>query len=73
MRRRERERGEKQAGSESGSKDEEGCKKDQNLVGILLGSSAENAPLCEMTNEWTPMPQPLVVDSGSAETVTPRT
>ena len=26
-----------------------------------------------MANEWTPMPQPLVFDSGAAETVIPRT
>ena len=43
------------------------------LVGILLSSSVESEPLCEMASEWTPMPQPLVVDSGAAETVIPRT
>ena len=40
---------------------------------ILLSSSSESEPLCEMSSEWTPMPQPLVVDSGAAETVIPRT
>ena len=70
---REEERGETQAGSEDGSGDDEGCKKDPNFVGILLGSSADSEPLCEMTNEWTPTPQPLVVDTGAAETVIPNT
>ena len=28
--------------------------------------------MCEIASEWTPKPQPLVVDSGAAETVTPR-
>ena len=39
----------------------------QILWGILLSSSAEREPLCEMASEWAPMPQPLVVDSGAAE------
>ena len=34
----EEESGEKQAWSENGSEDDEGCKKDPNLVGILLSS-----------------------------------
>ena len=51
----------------------EGCKKDPNIVEILLGSSVESEPLCETASEWTPTPQPLVVDSGAAETVIPRT
>ena len=55
------------------SGDDEGCKKDPNFVGILLGSSADSEPLCEMANEWTPTPQPLVVDTGAAETVIPNT
>ena len=46
----------------------EGCKKDPNIVEILLSSSVESEPLCEVAN-----PQPLVVDSGPAETVIPRT
>ena len=46
---------------------------DPSLVGILLSSSSESEPLCEMSSEWTPMPKPLVVDSGAAETVIPRT
>ena len=29
--------------------------------------------MCETSSEWTPMPQPLVVDSSAAETVTPST
>ena len=45
---------------------------DPNPVGILLSSSSESEPLCEMSSESTPMPQPLVVDSGAAEKVTPR-
>ena len=69
----EEKRGEKQSGSENGSEDEGGCKKGPNRVRILLSSSAESEPFCEMANEWTPMPQPLVVDRGAAETVTPRT
>ena len=40
-----------------------------NHVRILLSSSSESEPLCEMSSEWTPMPQPLVVDSGASETV----
>ena len=40
-------------------------------IRTLLAS--ESRPLCEMSSEWTPMPQPLVVDSGAAETVIPRT
>ena len=32
-------------------------------VGILMSSSAGSAPLCEIASEWTPIPQPLVVDS----------
>ena len=35
---------------------------------ILLSSSVESEPLCEVAN-----PQPLVVDRGTAETVIPRT
>ena len=35
---------------------------------IFLSSSVESEPLCEMAN-----PQSLVVDSGPAETVIPRT
>ena len=46
---------------------------DRNLVGILLSSSSESEPPCEMSSEWTPMLQPLMVDSGAAETVIPRT
>ena len=46
----------------------EGCKKDRNIVEILLSSSVESEPLCEMANS-----QPLVVDSGPAETVILRT
>ena len=38
-----------------------------------MSSSFESEQLCEMSSEWTPMPQPLVVDSGAAETVIPRT
>ena len=52
-----------------GSEDEEGCKN----VGILLSSSVESEPLCEMASEWTPMPQTWVVDSGAAGTVILRT
>ena len=29
--------------------------------------------MCEMASEWSPMPQPLVVDSGAAGKVIPRT
>ena len=39
----------------------------------LVEQSSESEPLCEMSSEWTPMPKPLVVDSGAAETVIPRT
>ena len=45
----------------------ERCEMDPNLVGVLLSSSSESEPLCEMSSEWTPMPQPLVVDSGGAD------
>ena len=54
------------------SEDTEGRKKDPNLAGMLLSSSVESEPLCEMASEWTAMPQPLVVDSGAAETIIPR-
>ena len=63
----EEERGETQFGSEGGSGNTEGRKKDPNFVGILSCSSVGCEPLCEMASEWTPMPQPLVVDSGVAE------
>ena len=63
----------KHVGGENGSEDTEGCKKEPNLVEILLSSSVAIEPLCEMADEWTPVPQPLVVDSGVAETVLPRT
>ena len=46
---------------------------DPNFVEILLSSTPESEPLCETASEWTPMPQPLVVDSGAVETVIPRT
>ena len=36
---------------------------------ILLSSWSESDLLCEMSSEWTPTPQPRVVDSGAAETV----
>ena len=39
---------------------------------IVLSSSSENEPLCEMADEWTPVPQPFVVDNSAAETVIPR-
>ena len=58
----------KQVGSENGSEDTEGCSKDPNSVEILQSNSVESEPLCEMA-EWTSIPQPLVVDSGAAETV----
>ena len=63
------------ASAPRGGREEEkgGYKKDPNLVGILLSSSVESEPLCEMASEWTPMPQPLVVDGGAAVTVIPRT
>ena len=35
---------------------------------ILLSSSAGSGPLCEMANERTPVLQPVVIDSGAAET-----
>ena len=54
------------------SEDIEGRRKDPNLAGMLLSSSVESEPLCEMASEWTPMPKPLVVDSGAAETIIPR-
>ena len=44
-------RGEKQIGSEDGSEDTEGWKKDPNLVEILLSGSVASEPLCEMANE----------------------
>ena len=69
----EKEKRETQVGSEGESDDTQGCKKNPNFVGILQSSSVESAPLCEMSSEWTHMPQPLVVDSGAAETVIPRT
>ena len=60
-------------GVENGSEDREGCKKGPNLVGILLSRTVDSESLCEMTSKSTPMPQPLVVDSGAAEKVIPRT
>ena len=63
----EEEKGETQVRSESRSEDTEGCKKNPNFVDILFCSTVENEPLCEMSSEWTPTPQPLVVDSGAAE------
>ena len=61
------------ASTSCGSGCTEKCEMDPNLVGILLSSLSPSDPLCEMSSEWTPMPQPLVVDSGAAETVIPRT
>ena len=69
----EEERRETQVGNECESEDTERRKKDPNFVGILLSSSVESEPLCEIASEWTPMSQPLVVDSGVAETVIPST
>ena len=69
----EEEKRETQVGSGSVSEDTDGCKNDPNLVGILQMISVESKPSCEMASEWTSMPQPLVVDSGAAETVVPRT
>ena len=41
--------------------------------GNLLSSSVESRTVVrDSQREWTPMPQPLVVDSGAAETVIPR-
>ena len=39
----------------------------------MLSSPSASDPLCEMSREWTPVPQPLVVDSGAVETVMPKT
>ena len=61
------------ASTSCGSECTEKCELDPNLVGILLSSSSESEPLCEMSSEWAPMPQPLVIDNGAAEAVTPRT
>ena len=61
------------ASTSCGSECAEKCEADQNFVGFLLSSSSESEPLCEMSSEWTPMLEALVVDSGAAETVTPRT
>ena len=66
------ERGDAQVGNEGRSRDIEGFRKDSNLPEMLLSNSVESEPLCEMSSEWTPMPQPLVVDSGAAETIIPR-
>ena len=66
------ERGDAQVGNESRSGGIEGLRKDSNLAGMLLSNSVGSEPLCEMASEWTPMPQPLVVDSGAAETIIPR-
>ena len=64
--------GDAQVGNEGRSGDIEGRRKDPNLAGMLLSSSVESEPLCEMASEWTPMPKPLVVDSGAAETIISR-
>ena len=48
---------------------EEGCKKDPHLVEILQTVQLKVNRCVEMTSDWTPMPQPLLVDSGAAQTV----
>ena len=65
------ERSDAQVGNEGWSGDMEGRGKDPNLAGMFLRNSVVNEPLCEMASEWTPMPQPLVFDSGAAETIIP--
>ena len=47
----EEERGEEQDGSENGSQDTEGCRNDPHFVRILLSSSVEGEPLCEIASE----------------------
>ena len=42
--------------------------RETNFIRILLGSTTSNGAVCELANQWTPMPQPLVIDSGAAET-----
>ena len=61
------------ASTSCGSECTQKCETDPNLVGILLSSSSESVPLCEMSSEWAPMPQPLMFDSGAAKTVIRRT
>ena len=56
------------ASTSCGSGCAEQCEADPKPVGILLSSSSESEPLCEMSSEWTPMQQPLVVDCDAAET-----
>ena len=46
----EEEKEDTQVGSESRSDDTEGCNKDPHLVGILLSSSVDSEPLCEMAS-----------------------
>ena len=57
------------ASTSCGSERAEKCEADPNL----LISSSGREQLREMSSEWTPMPRPLVVDIGAAETVSRRT
>ena len=60
------------ASTSCGSECAEKCEAGPIFVGILLSRLSGSEPLCEMSSERTPMPQPLVVDHGAAETVIPR-
>ena len=66
----EEERGEEQDTSENGSEDTKECRTDPNFLGILVSSSAGSEPLCEMRVDAHAAA--AVVDSGSAETLTPK-
>ena len=61
------------ASTSCGSECAEKCWADPNLVGILLSSSSESEPLCEMSSEWTPITAIAAAETVAAESVTPRT